>query len=152
MENSFPKHTIRRDFQNAIFIIKNGTMEDFKRWFVNYLKCDPEYITDVDIFMCLKEIYADYLNDVSGEVRLLWDYIMPEINILDKKSEVTTFGIKVLWNRLRDVWIRTSLADGEYKYVHGFTEDGIGMIPFTPGDTPETIRKTIDNIIAHTGE
>lgn len=150
MENSFPKHTIKKDFQNAIFIIKNGGMSNFKRWLAKYLKCDIDAIDNVTTFMWLKNIYADCINDETGNVSTLWTYIKQEVTALDKDNVVLTIGTNALWNFLADVRVMNRTSDGSYSYIHGFTEDGIGAINFFPLDEDVTIQSTIDNIIANT--
>lgn len=148
MENNYPIRTIDSKIQKAIYLIKNGTMEDFTRWMANYLIINASYIDNNMIYANLKNIYLE-LHSNEPSTRELLDRLEYKISHLHF-GYVDGFLLvmnQTLWSLISECVVMEKRDDNSYVYINGFTEDGIGSIPHNHLATEEETRKILDDII-----
>lgn len=134
------QHVIKKEYQLAIYIIKNCSMLKFKEWLAKYLKMEIMFIDDAVIFFWLKTIYVDVMDDSRNILDTLWLYIKSAIaHDGDTLNVVINLGIEVLWNILENCEVE---HNGEY--VNGFTKDVIGSLPgYFPDSVSDYIIKEL---------
>ena len=125
--------TIKKEFQKAIYEIKNGKgelIDRFARWQAEYTG-NTYYTIKSDLQSMLsmaREVYGEFLSCTDKDIKQEYedlakdtDTVFSRLSMSDKDANYIIVSLIGILARLQLVQVREKDETGKYNYINGFT-------------------------------